>query len=107
LFADETAVYGILPSGDLQWFPHWKTPDSAPRPTDGKVIGWGWSEFIHVFAGGGGTIYAISSDGALRWYKHSFGTGPGIKAGASLWAEGSGNIIGSGWAAFLECVLGR
>ena len=75
-------------------------PASALRPTAGTPIGWGWGEFIHVFAGGSGTIYAVSPDGSLRWYKHLFGSGQTPQAGASIWLAGSGNIIGSGWNEF-------
>ncbi len=100
LFADDKSIYGILPTGELLWFPQWNDPTLAPRATAGRQIGSGWGDFIHVFAGGGGIIYAISSDGTLRWYNDSH------RDGTDGWFAGSGNAIGSGWQDFTHVFSG-
>ena len=78
----------------------WNDPTSAPRATAGRQIGWEWSNFIHVFSGGGGIIYAIASDGTLHWYQDSH------RDGTAGWVTGSGNQIGAGWQDFTHVFSG-
>ncbi|MGE3798490.1 MAG: tachylectin-related carbohydrate-binding protein [Thermomicrobiales bacterium] len=71
------------------------------------------SGFVHVFYGGNGTvavdsglhrvgtIFGVSQNGDLRWYRYS-GNGESDRSGALGWAPNSGNRVGNGWANFLH-----
>lgn len=49
--------------------------------------------FLRMFSGGNGIIYAIRSDGALLWFRHS-----GWRTGAPTWVDiGRGRVLGTGF----------
>ena len=105
-------IYAITDDHRLLWYRHsafadgqsaWTPP---PALTDaekkaGKVdgqIGGGW-DFLHVFSGGNGVIYAITHDHRLLWYRHT-----GYADGHATWAPHlpvpKGQLdgqIGGGW----------
>ncbi|MFT7578460.1 MAG: hypothetical protein ACI9MR_000118 [Myxococcota bacterium] len=61
-----------------------------------KEIGQGWSGFKHIFAAEGGHLYAISTDGKLRYYHYN-----GTKF------DVVGRVIGTGWGDALHAFAGR
>jgi len=93
------ALYHLDGSGQLR---RW----SYPAPLTG---GGAWSQAMissswggdNTISGGDGVIYAISSTGALRWYKDNNFNG----SGGANWHSSSGSVIGSGWTIFSR-VLG-
>lgn len=94
LFGDDTSIYGILPTGELLWYPQAASAaglDPGTSSASGKVVGTGWADFQHVFCGGNGIIYAIRTTGELLWYRDL------ARNGTWSWATGSGNQIGVGW----------
>jgi len=82
-----------------------KVADAVQRPEvthqlDGpKSIGTGWGQFRDVMPAGKDSIYALTQDGILKWYRY-----------ASLWDDkGSppwkGPVsVGSGWQSFVRIV---
>ena len=94
LFADDASVYGVRATGELMWFPHWTAVEAAPRATGGVRIHSGFGAFTHVFAGGGGVIYAVSANGDLLWFRDA------DRMGGGDWDDRSGSVIGSGWDQF-------
>lgn len=106
LFADEKSLYAVLPGGELVWFPQWATPEFAPRATDGRRIGTGWTDIRHIFAGGNGVIYLIDKVGDLRWYRDTLRDGSNAPNGATGWAANSGKAIGAGWLGFTHVLSG-
>lgn len=72
-------IYGITSDGSLTWHTHkgfragtglHSGPDAFTAWSDTKVVGHDWGNFINVFSGGGGIIYAITQEGKLWWYRH-------------------------------------
>lgn len=59
------------------------------------TIGTGWLNFNVVVSGGNGVLYAVASDGTLRWYRDLDPMGS-----TRSWATNSGATIGSGWSNF-------
>ncbi len=55
--------------------------------------------FIHILAGGG-TIYAVTGDGSLLWYRDELRDGTNGANGEHGWAALSGSAIGAGWQEF-------
>jgi len=53
------------------------------------TVGSGWGSFAWTGAGGDGVLYALTSTGALRWYRYDVAT--------SSWAKGSGTVVGTGF----------
>lgn len=101
-------VYVIDQAGQLRWYRHdganggtgLETP-GAWADGSGKVVGTGWQGFATVFSPGGGLIYGIDAQGRLRWYRHNaFQTGEGLET-SGAWADGSGNVVGTGWGEFV------
>jgi M6 family metalloprotease-like protein len=100
--AGDGIIYAVTPTGELRWFRHrgylrgggletWE-----PQDTGHKVVGRGWQDVRHVVWGGQGIIYAVATDGTLRWYKHN-----GYESGGDLstWEpQDTGHrIAGTGW----------
>jgi hypothetical protein len=66
-------IYAITNDGRLLWWNHkgWQTGNSYANDWDGpKQVGSGWQNFTHVFSGGYGVIYAVTNQGAVKWYHH-------------------------------------
>jgi N,N-dimethylformamidase len=109
IFADGTGViYAIRPTGELLWYrdelrdgTNGEHAERGWAAGSGSQIGFGW-DFRWVFSGGGGVIYAISSDGALRWYRDDVRNGTNGNHAERGWATGSGNQIGLGWQGFTK-----
>lgn len=97
-------VYGIRSNGDLLWYRHDGRFDGSSVWVNGglgKKVGNGWQNFLQVFSGGDGVIYAILPNGSLRWYRHT-----GWLNGENTWAAGSGGQIGVGWQSFTKVFSG-
>ena len=90
IFADDKSFYGIKPTGELlcisfnrdnsnpeMSFPSANDPKKSVSTSEiahepplwGSQIGIDWQQFIHVFAGGDGIIYAVKPTGELIWYR--------------------------------------
>ena len=68
------------PNGTTGWDPH-----------SGTIIASGWNQYIHIFPGPHGVIYAVKPTGELLWFQYTAGA-PGT------WANnGSPKQIGQGW----------
>lgn len=113
LTADELNIYGVTGGGALVWYRDLlrngtNAPDGSTgwAPQSGSAIGQTWDQFKHVFAGGGGIIYAITDTGELIYYRDALRDGTNGPAGTSGWAAGSGNQIGSGWHVFSQVIYG-
>jgi hypothetical protein len=87
--------------GNLRWYQYINpdSPDGSWNPKSATPIGTGgWAGFKQVFGGQNGVIYAITTDGNLRWYKYQYNN-PDSPDGS--WTPDSPTVIGSGgWAAF-------
>ena len=61
-------VYAIKNTGELMWY----RKESGNAAWQGaKQVGNGWAGGMKdVIAGGGNTIYTLTSDGTVRWYRH-------------------------------------
>jgi hypothetical protein len=71
-------------------------PGSWEGPKD---VGRGW-DVKHVFSKCDGIIYAIGTDGILKWFRHN-----GFKTGAGLDVPGSWEgpkDVGRGWQDFIS-----
>ena len=93
-------LYVIANDGTLKWFRHngyltgagLDTPGSWEGP---KPVGRGWGDVTQAFSPGGGVIYALMSDGTLRWFKHvGYLDGRGLDS-PGAW-EGP-KEVGRGW----------
>ncbi|MFF0498060.1 tachylectin-related carbohydrate-binding protein [Nocardia aobensis] len=95
-----TALYGIKPDGDLQWYRHDGVQSGGAYWTageGGKKISGGWDIYPTVFSGrDSGVIYAVKPDGDLQWYRHD-----GWQDGGAYWTAGAGgNRISGGWGIY-------
>jgi stalled ribosome alternative rescue factor ArfA len=75
-----------------------KTGEGLEVPTAwiGPIdINAGWQHFKHVFSGGDGIIYAITTEGILKWYHHT-----GFENGAGTFEEPKD--VGTGWNDFSQ-----
>lgn len=92
-------IYAIQEDGKLRWYKHDGYLNGTPNfasPVGGKEVGTGWGVFNSVFATSNGVIYAIQTDGKLRWYKHN-----GYLNGTPNFAAPIGGAeIGVGWGDF-------
>lgn len=93
-------IYGIQQDGTLLWYRHkaYKTGGGLAGDWEGPYrVGTGWQSFTNVFAGGSdGVIYAVQSDGSLRWYRHL-----AVSTGGGAVTDWTGpNTVGSGWNSF-------
>ncbi len=103
----EGIIYAITNEGKLLWYKHNGYLTGAGLDTPGawenpKEIGRGWNGFEQVFSSGGGIIYAITTDGKLRWYKHN-----GYLTGAGMATPGAWDgpkEVGRGWNGFRQIV---
>ena len=97
--------------GDLWWYRHVGRADGSFRWEGPKKVGTGWGGLKHVFSGGDGIIYAVTSNveaslptgigegmgghpasgGDLLWYRHV-----GREDGSFRW-EGPLRKVGTGW----------
>ena len=123
IFADDKSFYGIKPTGELLWtsfnrdnsnpemsFPSANDPKkSVPTseiahepPLWGSQIGIDWQQFIHVFAGGHGIIYAVKPTGELIWYRDMLRDGSNDPGGQRGWHVNSGKQIGINWQQFIH-----
>ena len=83
----------------LLWFRHDGQSDGTFNWEGPTTVGNGWRDFVHVFSGGHGIIYAVNPDGALFWYRHL-----GHGDGTFNW-EGP-RQVGTGWADFKQVFSG-
>jgi hypothetical protein len=103
----EGVIYAITNEGKLLWYKHngylTGTGSSEPGSWESpREVGRGWNGFEQVFSSGGGIIYAITSDGKLRWYKHN-----GYLTGAGVDTPGAWDgpkEVGRGWNGFRQVV---
>ncbi|MFJ7685973.1 tachylectin-related carbohydrate-binding protein [Peribacillus butanolivorans] len=89
-------IYAVAQNGDLLYY-----RDEMPAVHQhqwayggiGQKIGTGWGNFVHVFSGGDGIIYAVAQNGDLLYYRDL------ARDGTSRWAnDGVGQIIMSAQA---------
>jgi len=57
--------------------------------TETGVVGAGWGSFAWTGAGGDGVLYALTTAGALLWFRYD--------AGSASWMAGSGRTVGVGF----------
>lgn len=69
----------------------WAQTTSDWAPGSESVIGAGW-DFLHIFAGNDGVIYAVDTSGRLIWYRRTDPSSP-----QPGWAPGTESVIGTGW----------
>ena len=106
LVADDVSLYGVTADGALLWWQIWGDGQLVPSLAGGTQIGVGWGAFAHIVPGGEGMLYAVSTSGALQWYKDLFRDGSNAPDGSTGWASGSGNQIGTGWDEFSTVLSG-
>ncbi|RYX83329.1 hypothetical protein EON83_15005 [bacterium] len=105
----ENVLYTVNKNGYLEWHKHSMkvgivtVPGSKVRKrglihsmTAPKKIGMGWG-MRQVFPGTEHTIYGISNDGTLRWFRHD-----GYETGKYDWAQDT--VVGSGWNNFRKVI---
>ena len=83
----------------------WQIPQSEipnETPQWGSQIGIDWQQFIQVFSGGDGIIYAVKSSGELIWYRDMLRDGTNDSGGQRGWHINSGKQIGIDWQQFTQ-----
>jgi hypothetical protein len=113
-------LYTVDANNQLQWRRHDGFIDGKARwaPGSGNVVGTGW-DFAKLFGADYDVIYGVTpyvpahysqevdggfipaSGGELKWYRHL-----GSDDGSFEWADGSGNVVGTGWQSFTSVVSG-
>jgi hypothetical protein len=80
-------LYAVTQTGALMWSRQdgTGTPWAWPTP-----VGSGWDTFVDVLPAGGNSIFGITGDGLLYWYRHD-----GFNDGTFAWTGGI--PINSGW----------
>jgi hypothetical protein len=78
-----------LESGGLYGLHDEQVLTGANTLNDSGALGKGWGGFAWTGAGGDGVLYALTSAGALRWFRWD--------VNARAWAAGSGRTVGSGF----------
>jgi|GEM_PF-3207498 len=74
--AGKGSIYALTADGTLKWYRNdtpWNIVGGEPGSPklQGPIdIGNGWQTFIRIVPAADGILYAITSDGALQWYKH-------------------------------------
>src|SRR6266516_3317548 len=74
--AGKGSIYALTADGTLKWYRNdtsWNTVGGEPRSPkwQGPInVGSGWQSFVRVVPAADGILYAITSDGTLKWYKH-------------------------------------
>ncbi|MBL0408327.1 hypothetical protein JKG68_31120 [Microvirga aerilata] len=93
----DSRLYGIDPDGSLVWYHYQRAYDPGAAiepPWRGPiVVGSGWAQFQHVFATGGGLLFAVTPDGRLLSYRHD-----GFANGSDTWREPK--QVDTGWSGF-------
>ena len=97
--AGEGVIYAIKNDEKLLWRKHkdWKggNGDWSNWQGDPQYVGSGWQDFKHVFSPGYGVIYAVTHQGAVKWYKHN-----GYRDGTPNWI---GPIdVNNGWTNYIR-----
>jgi hypothetical protein len=91
------SIYTVTDNGDLMYYRNAGYLGGAGEAGSGWLygsgvqVGNGWN-FEHIFAGDGGSIYAITSTGDLLYYRHD-----GYLDGSATWWPGGGTVVGNGW----------
>jgi hypothetical protein len=88
-------MYTIAPDGTLRWYRQIAFLTGGALETPGawaarREVGNGWNDFAQVFSAGNGNIYAVTNDGAVRWYRHR-----GYRDGANSWDPP--RTVANGW----------
>ena len=89
-------LYGIEANGELRWYQDTHRDGSAGSfgaANEGNVIATGWNAFSNVLSTGNGMIYAIDTDGELRWFQDTHRNG----TAGSFAAPNEGNVILGDW----------
>ncbi len=95
-------IYVIAEDGTLKWYRHRAYLTGESFETSGawegpKDVGRGWGDVQQVFSPGEGIIYAVMSDGTLRWFRHlGYLDGRGLNRGG---AWDGPKVVGRGWNA--------
>jgi hypothetical protein len=88
-----TATVGFRMERSLEFIKHQDPKNGTGVFGDSNVVAEDWPDYVAVFGGGSGVIYAIDDAGDLFWYRHTGWPNPG----GSL----QGPIkIGNGWNGF-------
>jgi hypothetical protein len=102
-------IYAMRPTGELLWYKDLKrdgtngpNAESVWDARSGSQIGVGWNQFIRIFSGINGIIYALRSTGELLWYKDLKRDGTNGPNGESGWHANSCNQIGIDWGQFTQ-----
>lgn len=93
--ANAGVIYAVNDANQLLWYKHTGFQDGSRTWAVGgeaQKIGNGWGNFKHLFSGGNGVIYAVTSNNRLLWYKHT-----GWQDGSASWATREAQQIGNGW----------
>ncbi len=95
----EGILYGITNDGVLKWYRHSGYQEGKGVNEGGwlgpRDVGTGWQNFKQVIGACDGVIYAITTDGTLKWYRHT-----GYRDGTVAW-DGPKDV-GSGWQTFTQ-----
>src|SRR5438132_5527921 len=102
-------IDALNPTGELLWYQDTlrdgtNGPDAGQgwAENSGSQIDNGWDEFVHVFSGGDGVIYAITPTGELLWYQDTLQDGTNGANAEQGWDPNSGSQIGFGWDEFVH-----
>jgi ribosomal protein L24E len=81
VYTDGAVVYAVTPSGDMKWYRHNQYRGGVDDWTAPKLVGWGWTSYKQLIAGGDGIVYVLKDDGTLYWYRHK-----GYQTGDPQWS---------------------
>lgn len=98
-------IYTVNNAGQLLWSRHdgrfIGSQDWVNRDKTTLLLSSNWNKYQHVFSGGNGVIFAITTDGKMLWFRHD-----GWLSGSKKWADGSGKQIASGWQGAVKVFSG-
>jgi Tachylectin len=75
--AGKGSIYALTNDGTLEWYRNdtsWNTVGGEPGSPNWKGpinVGSGWQQFTRIVPAADGILYAINSNGTLKWYRHN------------------------------------
>lgn len=92
-------IYAVGSDGLLQWRRHDGAEQGLPQWQSFVPLSNGWGNFKHVFTGGKNTIYAVTTEGNLLWFRHN--TAYNVRRNRRREVDVIGpRLVGTGWQNF-------
>ncbi len=92
-------IYGVRDDGNLEWRRHDGAEQGTAQWQSATAIGNGWERYKHVFTGGKNTIYAVTNEGDLLWFRHNTAYDVRRRTRREVDLVGP-RLVGKGWQNF-------